>query len=127
MVNGSLRLVGPRQATGKYVLLAIGAAAELCGRLLLRGSSSCWHPGALTRIASQVPTMAVDSFTGKLAVMTGGGSGIGRQLPARDCSAAACDLNPGSVAVTAATAWAAAPPRRRGHRPWVRCFAEVAP
>ena len=58
--------------------------------------------------------MAVDSFTGKLAVVTGGGSGIGhelaRQLAAQGCSVAACDLNPDTVAVTAATAWATAPP-----------------
>jgi NAD(P)-dependent dehydrogenase (short-subunit alcohol dehydrogenase family) len=65
-------------------------------------------------MAQQVTIMAVDSFTDKLAVVTGGGSGMGRelvrQLAAQGCSVAACDLNPDSVAVTAATAWAGAPP-----------------
>ena len=56
----------------------------------------------------------MDSFTGKLAVVTGGGSGMGRelvrQLTAQGCSVAACDLNPRAVADTAATAGASAPP-----------------
>jgi NAD(P)-dependent dehydrogenase (short-subunit alcohol dehydrogenase family) len=58
--------------------------------------------------------MAVDAFTDKLAVVTGGGSGMGRelvrQLAAQGCSVAACDLNADAIAVTAATSWAAAPP-----------------
>jgi NAD(P)-dependent dehydrogenase (short-subunit alcohol dehydrogenase family) len=57
---------------------------------------------------------AVDSFTGKLAVVTGGGSGMGRdlarQLAAQGCSVAACDLNADAVAETAALARAGAPP-----------------
>jgi NAD(P)-dependent dehydrogenase (short-subunit alcohol dehydrogenase family) len=54
-------------------------------------------------------------------VVTGGGSGMGRelvrQLAAQGCSVAACDLNADAIAVTAATAWAGAPPgvRVTGH------------
>jgi NAD(P)-dependent dehydrogenase (short-subunit alcohol dehydrogenase family) len=63
----------------------------------------------------------VDSFTGKLAVVTGGGSGMGRellrQLVAEGCSVAACDLNSGAVADVAALAQEGAPPgvRVTGH------------
>ncbi len=61
--------------------------------------------------------MAVDSFTGKLAVVTGGGSGMGRelarQLVVQGCSVAACDLNAEAVAETAAIARKAAVPEVR--------------
>jgi NAD(P)-dependent dehydrogenase (short-subunit alcohol dehydrogenase family) len=57
----------------------------------------------------------MDSFTGKLAVVTGGGSGMGRelvrQLAVQGCSVAACDINAESVAETAALARAAADER----------------
>src|SRR5580704_8526303 len=58
--------------------------------------------------------MAMDSFTGKLAAVTGGGSGMGRelvrQLAAQGCSVAACDLNADAVAAVAAMAQTDAPP-----------------
>ena len=48
--------------------------------------------------------MAMESFTGKLAVVTGGGSGMGReltrQLAVQGCSVAACDPNPDLLAET---------------------------
>jgi len=50
----------------------------------------------------------MDSFVNKLAVVTGGGSGMGRelvlQLAAEGCSVATCDLNPQSVTGTAEAA-----------------------
>ena len=63
----------------------------------------------------------MDSFAGKLAVVTGGGSGMGRelvrQLAAQGCSVAACDLNADAVAQTAAAAQAEGAPgvRVTGH------------
>jgi NAD(P)-dependent dehydrogenase (short-subunit alcohol dehydrogenase family) len=54
-----------------------------------------------------------DSVAGKLAVVTGGGSGMGRelvrQLAAEGCSVAACDWHPDAVAETVALARADAP------------------
>ncbi len=56
----------------------------------------------------------MESFAGKLAVVTGGGSGMGRelvrQLAAHGCSVATCDVNAQSVAETAAIAGAGVQP-----------------
>src|SRR6266852_882262 len=73
-----------------------------CGRMQFALADEGTGPGA------------VRSFTEKLAVVTGGGSGIGRelvrQLAAEGCSVAACDLNPQAIEETAAMARADAPP-----------------
>jgi NAD(P)-dependent dehydrogenase (short-subunit alcohol dehydrogenase family) len=56
----------------------------------------------------------MDSFAGKLAVVTGGGSGMGRelvrQLAARGCSVATCDVHAETIEETVAMASEGAPP-----------------
>ncbi len=97
-------------------MLRAGGLAGGAGRRMLRAgrltmSGTGWEAGR-NRQGQEVPT--VEAFTGKLAVITGGGSGMGRelvrQLAQQGCSVAACDLNGPAVAQTAAAAEEGAPP-----------------
>ena len=60
------------------------------------------------------------SFAGKLAVITGGGTGMGRelavQLTAQGCAVALCDVSEANMAETERLCRSAAPPaaRRKG-------------
>jgi len=62
--------------------------------------------------------MTMETFAGKLAVVTGGGSGMGRelvrQLAMQGCSVAACDWNAESVAQAGGMARSAARERAGG-------------
>src|SRR5947208_11116029 len=59
----------------------------------------------------------MDSFAGRLAVVTGGGTGMGRelvlQLTAEGCSVATCDVIEDNLSETAARAAKEAPPGTR--------------
>ena len=74
----------------------------------------------------------MDTFSGKLAVVTGGGSGMGReltrQLAAQGCSVAGCDLNPDTMAETVDLAQAAPRVERESKRcglPWEQATTPV--
>ena len=59
----------------------------------------------------------MDTFTGKIAVVTGAGSGMGhelaRLLSAEGCHVALCDVRDAALAETVASCEAAAPPGTR--------------
>jgi NAD(P)-dependent dehydrogenase (short-subunit alcohol dehydrogenase family) len=129
----ALLLLPPQPAAARLATTARDIPAAAYPALLMAASWSASRPGPDRRAlafknryqndkrvvswesieSGRRPEM--DSFTGKLAVVTGGGSGMGRelvrQLAAQGCSVAACDIHAESVAETAALARAAADER----------------
>src|SRR6476620_11942479 len=75
----------------------------------VRARGKLWTPAcAGATIVQNMEAGPMKDFAGKIAVVTGGGSGMGRelvrQLAAQGCSVAACDLNADAMAETAAVA-----------------------